>query len=82
MRDWKEAAMVAESIGFPSIVKAPTGGGGRGIRLVPDGPGLKEAFSQAQKEAQAAFGDGTLYVEKFPARMRHAEVQILGTRRM
>ena len=76
--DWQEAAAVAESIGFPLILKASAGGGGRGMRLVTDGAGMKEAFSQAQKEAQAAFGDGALYVEKFLTRVRHVEVQVLG----
>ncbi|MEO8080190.1 MAG: biotin carboxylase N-terminal domain-containing protein, partial [Caldimonas sp.] len=76
--DWQEAAKVAETIGFPLILKASAGGGGRGMRLVTEGAGLKDAFSQAQKEAQAAFGDGTLYVERFLTRVRHVEVQVLG----
>jgi len=76
--DWQEAAAVAESIGFPLILKASAGGGGRGMRLVTDGAGMREAFSQAQREAQAAFGDGALYVEKFLTRVRHVEVQVLG----
>jgi acetyl-CoA carboxylase, biotin carboxylase subunit len=76
--DWTEAARVAESIGFPLILKASAGGGGRGMRLVTEGSGIKDAFAQAQKEAQAAFGDGSLYVEKFLTRVRHVEVQVLG----
>ena len=78
VRDWKEAAGVAESIGFPLILKASAGGGGRGMRLVTDGSGIEQAFAQAQKEALAAFGDGALYVEKFLTRVRHVEVQVLG----
>ena len=78
VRDWNEAARVAESIGFPLILKASAGGGGRGMRLVTDGAAIKDAFAQAQKEAQAAFGDGSLYVEKFLTRVRHVEVQVLG----
>ncbi len=78
VRDWEDAATVAESIGFPLILKASAGGGGRGMRLVTDGARMKDAFSQAQKEAQAAFGDGSLYVEKFLTRVRHVEVQVLG----
>ena len=78
VRDWEEAERVAEAIGFPLILKASAGGGGRGMRLVADGAGLKEAFLQAQKEAQMAFGDGSLYVEKFLTRVRHVEVQVLG----
>jgi acetyl-CoA carboxylase biotin carboxylase subunit len=76
--DWTEAARVAESVGFPLLLKAAAGGGGRGMRLVTDAAGIKEAFAQAQKEAQAAFGDGALYVEKFLVRVRHIEVQVLG----
>jgi len=78
VRDWSEAARVAESIGFPVILKASAGGGGRGMRLVTEGAAIKDAFAQAQKEAQAAFGDGSLYVEKFLTRVRHIEVQVLG----
>ena len=78
VRDWNEAARVAESIGFPVILKASAGGGGRGMRLVTEGAAIKDAFAQAQKEAQAAFGDGSLYVEKFLTRVRHIEVQVLG----
>jgi acetyl-CoA carboxylase biotin carboxylase subunit len=78
VRDWKEAASVAEAVGFPLILKASAGGGGRGMRLVSDGAAVKEAFAQAQAEAQAAFGDGALYVEKFLTRVRHIEVQVLG----
>ena len=78
VRDWKEAASVAEVVGFPLILKASAGGGGRGMRLVTDGAAIKDAFTQAQAEAQAAFGDGALYVEKFLTRVRHIEVQVLG----
>jgi acetyl-CoA carboxylase biotin carboxylase subunit len=78
VRDWAEAAKVAESIGFPLILKASAGGGGRGMRLVTEGAGIEDAFAQAQKEAQAAFGDGALYVEKFLTSVRHVEVQVLG----
>ena len=76
--DWQEAAAVAESIGFPLILKASAGDGGRGMRLVAKGAAMKETFSQAQKESLAAFGDGALYVEKFLTRVRHVEVQVLG----
>jgi acetyl-CoA carboxylase biotin carboxylase subunit len=78
VRDWREAASVAEGVGFPLILKASAGGGGRGMRLVHDGAAIKDAFAQAQAEAQAAFGDGALYVEKFLTRVRHIEVQVLG----
>ena len=78
VHDWNEAANVAEAVGFPLILKASAGGGGRGMRLVSDGSGMKDAFAQAQAEAQAAFGDSALYVEKFLTRVRHVEVQVLG----
>ncbi len=78
VRDWKEAALVGESIGFPLILKASSGGGGRGMRLVTSGADMQDAFMQAQREALSAFGDGSLYVEKFLSRVRHVEVQVLG----
>ena len=60
------------------ILKASAGGGGRGIRVVESAEGLESAFDQASVEAKAAFGDGGLYLEKFIARARHIEVQVLG----
>ena len=78
VRDWHEAAQIADAIGFPLILKASAGGGGRGMRLVRDIAAMKDAFSAAASEAQAAFGDGSLYVEKFLTRVRHVEVQVLG----
>lgn len=77
LADWQTAAEVAKSIGYPMLLKASAGGGGRGMRLVRDESAMQEAFSQAQKEAQAAFGDGALYLEKFLTKVRHVEVQIL-----
>jgi acetyl-CoA carboxylase biotin carboxylase subunit len=78
VRDSTEALRIAESVGFPLLLKASAGGGGRGMRLVTEGAAMKNAFAQAQAEAQAAFGDGSLYVEKFLTRVRHIEVQVLG----
>ncbi len=76
--DMDEARAIAEETGFPVMIKAASGGGGRGIRIV----GNMEEFSiqapQARAEAKAAFGDGGLYLEKFIERSRHIEVQILG----
>lgn len=77
LSDWEEAASVAKAIGYPLLLKASAGGGGRGMRLVTAKAEMQEAFSQAQKEALAAFGDGSLYLEKFLTRVRHVEVQIL-----
>lgn len=77
-----ESAAVAKDlvndIGFPVMIKAAAGGGGRGIRIVNDMEEFEKAFSQASAEAEAAFGDGGLYVEKVISQARHIEVQVLG----
>jgi acetyl/propionyl-CoA carboxylase alpha subunit len=65
-------------VGFPLLVKAAFGGGGRGMRLVREPGGLAEAVAAASREAQAAFGDGTVFLERFVTDPRHVEVQILG----
>ena len=70
-------ATVAEKIGFPLLVKAAAGGGGKGMRVVEDADGLKAAVEAAQHEAEAAFGDGRLLLERYINRPRHIEVQIL-----
>jgi acetyl-CoA carboxylase biotin carboxylase subunit len=72
------AREVIEQLGFPVMIKAAAGGGGRGIRLAANQEEFEQVFSQASAEALAAFGDGGLYVEKLIARARHVEVQILG----
>ena len=69
---------LAERIGYPVMIKAAAGGGGRGIRVVQNGEEFARQFSPAAAEAAAAFGDGGLYVEKMIASARHIEVQILG----
>lgn len=69
---------IAAEIGFPLVVKASSGGGGRGIRLVDDPSLLISTIDIARAEAAAAFGDDALYMERFVARARHVEVQILG----
>jgi geranyl-CoA carboxylase alpha subunit len=66
----------APRIGFPLLVKATAGGGGRGIRLVTDAPSLPEALASARAEAASAFGDGALMLERYLERARHVEVQI------
>src|SRR5919206_291861 len=73
-----EALDWARSVGFPVIVKASAGGGGRGMRIIRDEEELAPLFSAAQSEAAAAFGNGNLYMEKFIERPRHIEFQILG----
>ena len=76
----EEAHELADAIGYPVIVKADAGGGGRGMRLVREAGALKEAFASASAEAAAAFGNGALYLEKYLAGGRHIEVQILADR--
>ncbi|MCD8139428.1 MAG: acetyl-CoA carboxylase biotin carboxylase subunit [Planctomycetaceae bacterium] len=68
---------IARSIGYPVIVKASAGGGGRGIRVAHNDAALRIAMSSAKAEAEAAFGDGSLYIEKFLTQPRHVEVQVL-----
>ena len=76
--DAQEARGWAEQIGYPVIVKASAGGGGRGMRVIRAGSELENSFNSAQSEAAAAFGNGNLYMEKFIERPRHIEFQVLG----
>jgi len=80
VRSASEAAAVAQEIGFPVIVKAAAGGGGRGIKVVEDAAALGGVLEIAAAEARAAFGDDALYLERYVARARHVEVQVLGDR--
>ena len=73
----KDAVVAAEAAGFPVLLKAAAGGGGRGMRRVESAAELPAAFEVAQREAQAAFSDGSLYVEKLLEGARHVEVQIM-----
>jgi acetyl-CoA carboxylase, biotin carboxylase subunit len=75
--DEEAAKVLAESIGFPLMVKATAGGGGRGMRLVREPEDLVKLFLAAQGEAEAAFGNGDVYLEKFIEKPRHIEFQIL-----
>jgi acetyl-CoA carboxylase biotin carboxylase subunit len=75
-----EAAAVAREMGYPVMIKATAGGGGRGMRLVPRADQLESLFKAAQGEAEAAFGNPGLYMEKFIDRPRHVEVQVLADR--
>ncbi|MCC6359457.1 MAG: acetyl-CoA carboxylase biotin carboxylase subunit [Phycisphaerales bacterium] len=74
----EEAAEIAGKIGFPVMIKASAGGGGRGIRPVHNEATLRTSYRNARAEAEAAFKDGTLYLEKLVERPRHVEVQLLG----
>jgi acetyl-CoA carboxylase, biotin carboxylase subunit len=73
-----EARKVAEEIGYPVLIKAASGGGGRGMKVVPDAAQLEAAIAQAGSEAKAAFGDDTVYMEKYLGDPRHIEFQVFG----
>ena len=73
-------AKVAAEVGYPVLLKAVHGGGGKGIQIVRNEDEIKEAFQKVRAEARAAFGNGDLYLEKFVESMRHIEVQILRDR--
>ena len=77
LADENEALSIARDIGYPVMIKATAGGGGRGMRLVKEASELPKLFSAAQGEADAAFGNPGLYLEKFIERPRHIEIQIL-----
>src|SRR5690242_9225256 len=72
-----EARTAAGELGYPVLLKAAAGGGGRGMRLVTDASQLDDAYARASAEAEAAFGDGTLYVEKAITPARHVEIQVM-----
>jgi acetyl-CoA carboxylase biotin carboxylase subunit len=76
--DADEALTFAEEIGFPVIIKAAAGGGGKGMRVANDADDFARSFQLARSEALSAFGNGDVYVEKYLARPRHVEFQILG----
>jgi acetyl-CoA carboxylase biotin carboxylase subunit len=73
-----EVVVLGERIGWPVLVKAVAGGGGRGMKVVADAAAAGEAFSLARAEAKAAFGNDAVYVEKYLGRPRHIEIQVLG----
>lgn len=76
LKDADEAKQVAQKVGFPVLLKAAAGGGGKGIRRVEDEQSLAAAFEEASHEAQSAFGDGRMYLEKIMENVKHIEVQI------
>jgi pyruvate carboxylase len=75
---FEEVKTFTDKYGFPIIIKAAFGGGGRGMRVVRDQENLKDSFERATSEAKSAFGNGTVFVERFLDKPRHIEVQLLG----
>jgi len=78
IKDVAEAKRIAKEIGVPVIIKATAGGGGRGMRIVRDLDEVEKAFNTASTEAEAAFGNGGVYIEKYLEEPRHIEIQLLG----
>jgi acetyl-CoA carboxylase, biotin carboxylase subunit len=74
----QEASNIASDIGFPVLIKAAAGGGGRGMKVAHSAADLSAALSTARAEARAAFGDDVVYIEKYLGRPRHIEIQVLG----
>ncbi len=78
--DPDSATEVAEEIGYPVLLKASAGGGGKGMRVVQETSDLEKSFEAASREAQAAFGDGSVYLERYLDAPRHIEIQVMGDR--
>jgi len=76
--DIEEAKSIAHSIGFPVLIKASAGGGGKGMRIVEEASEFEDALSRARSEAINAFGDGSVFIEKYLGTAKHIEIQILG----
>ena len=79
--DAEAARAAARDLGYPVVLKAAAGGGGKGMRVVGDAAELPRAFEAARREAEAAFGDGQIYLERYLERPRHVEIQVLGDAR-
>ena len=77
LEDVESAKALAEEVGYPLLIKARSGGGGRGIRLVSSPDEFENAYNSAYAEAESAFGDGALYIEKFLKPVKHIEMQLL-----
>src|SRR5690606_20895157 len=75
--DPEKAALIAEENGYPILIKASAGGGGKGMRIVETPENLKEQMQRAISEATSAFGDGSVFIEKYVASPRHIEIQVL-----
>jgi acetyl-CoA carboxylase biotin carboxylase subunit len=81
IEDAADAKKIAQKIGFPVIIKAAAGGGGKGMRICPTAAQLEEQLPIAQNEAKSAFGDSSLYIEKYLSGARHIEIQIIGDKK-
>jgi acetyl-CoA carboxylase biotin carboxylase subunit len=77
LKDADEAERIAKQVGFPVILKAAAGGGGRGMKIVREAPAIRKSFEGASAEALAAFGDGSMYLERYVEEPRHIELQIV-----
>ena len=78
LETYEEALKTANEMGYPVLIKAASGGGGKGMQVVREEKALKEAYTTARSEAKANFGDDTVYMEKFLLKPRHIEIQIFG----
>src|SRR6204780_5519497 len=78
IEDDKQAAKIADEIGYPVMIKAPAGGGGKGMRIAHSREEVAEGFARARSEAKSSFGDDRVFVEKFITNPRHIEIQVLG----
>jgi propionyl-CoA carboxylase alpha chain len=78
IEDADEAVRIAEEIGFPVMIKASAGGGGKGMRIAWDAQEAREGFQSSKNEAKASFGDDRIFIEKFVTQPRHIEIQVLG----
>ncbi len=76
--DIEKARQIAVDIGFPVLIKASAGGGGKGMRIVESEKAFNESVKSAMSEAQSAFGDGSVFIEKYIASPRHIEIQVMG----
>mgnify|MGYP003309761837 FL=1 len=78
LEDDTELAVAGQTVGFPALVKAAAGGGGKGMRIVDEASKLKAAVASAKREAASAFGDATVFLERYLNGARHVEIQIIG----
>lgn len=76
--DIQEAKQIAVGVGFPVLIKASAGGGGKGMRIVEKAEMFEESVASAMREAESAFGDGSVFIEKYVASPRHIEIQVMG----